>query len=175
MQIRVIPASEMRSNVRRAIHNVCKNAYGEDFRDLIDTFDQPVHVVGSHEGDVVSHALWITRWLQPNDGPLLRTAYVEGVATEPAYQRRGYASAVLQALVQELHDFQLAALCASDQGQPLYARLGWEAWRGSLFVRQGADRIPTPGEMVMIYRLPQSPALDLASSLSAEWRTGELW
>jgi hypothetical protein len=27
----------------------------------------------------------------------------------------------------------------------------------------------------MIYRLPQTPVLDLSASLSAEWRAGELW
>jgi aminoglycoside 2'-N-acetyltransferase I len=127
------------------------------------------------DGAIVSHALWVTRWLQVNDGPLIRTAYVEAVATAPAHQRRGYASAVLQALVDELHHFELAALCAADDAQCLYRRLGWELWRGPLFIRQANDRVETPGETVMIRRLPKSPSLDLDGSLSAEWRLGEIW
>lgn len=175
MHIHVIPAADISPDLYAAIYRLCARAYREDLGALIETFDQPVHVVGTSHGTVVSHALWITRWLQPSDGPVLRTAYVEAVATDPAYQRRGYASAVLQTLVREVQEFELAALCASDQGYPLYAKLGWEIWRGPLFVRQNADRIPTPGEAVMVYRLPQSPALDIYGSLSAEWRTGDLW
>lgn len=175
MDIRVIPAADISSDLYAAIYRLCARAYGEDLRALIETFDQPVHVVATSDGAVVSHALWITRWLQPNDGPLLRSAYVEAVATDPGYRRRGFASAVLQALVKEVQDFDLAALCASDQGYALYARLGWEIWRGPLFVRQNANCIATPGETVMVCRLPRSPALDLDGSLSVEWRIGELW
>jgi aminoglycoside 2'-N-acetyltransferase I len=175
MEIRVIPAADISSDLYAAIYRLCARAYGEDLRALIETFDQPVHVVATSHGTVVSHAVWITRWLQPNDGPLLRSAYVEAVATDPAYQRRGFASAVLQTLLREVQDFDLAALCASDQGYPLYVRLGWEVWRGPLFIRQNATRIATPGETVMVYQLPRSPALDLDGSLSVEWRTGEFW
>jgi aminoglycoside 2'-N-acetyltransferase I len=56
-----------------------------------------------------------------------------------------------------------------------YARLGWELWRGPLFVRTDAGLMPTPDEEVMILRLPRTTPLDLDSPLSAEWREGELW
>jgi hypothetical protein len=44
-----------------------------------------------------------------------------------------------------------------------------------LFIRRAADGIPTPDETVMIYRFAQSPALELESSLSAEWRRPGKW
>ena len=56
-----------------------------------------------------------------------------------------------------------------------YARLGWEFWRGPLFIRRADRLIPTPDEDVMILRLPKTPPLDLEAPLSAEWREGELW
>lgn len=57
----------------------------------------------------------------------------------------------------------------------MLARLGWETWRGPLFIRTADGLLPTPDEDVMIRRLPRTPALDVTQSLSAEWRQGELW
>lgn len=123
----------------------------------------------------MSHAAWVTRWLAPGARAPLRTAYVEAVATDPAHQRRGYASAVLQRLIREVAGFDLAALCPSDEGQWLYGRLGWVPWLGPLSIRGGSGPIATPEESIMIHRLPGSPPLDLNDPLSAEWRPGELW
>ena len=135
----------------------------------------PTHVMAFANGAVLSHAMWVTRWLAPGAGPPLRAAYIEAVATEPAYQGRGLATAVMRVLVSQLGSFQLAALCPSDRGQSLYARLGWEPWKGPLFIRRETHLIETPGEAVMIRRLPASPPLNLDDPLSAEWRPGELW
>lgn len=131
------------------------------------------HVLAYAGGALVSHALWITRQLQYDDGVMLRTAYVEGVATDPAHQGRGYATAVMWALQAAILDFDLAALSPFDVGW--YARLGWEPWCGPLSIRTAGDLLPTPDEAVMILRLPRTPALDLAKALSAEWCEGELW
>ena len=81
----------------------------------------------------------------------------------------------MQHLIDAVADFDLAALSASDQGQSLYARLGWQTWSGALFIRTDTGTIATPDDAVMIFRLPATPRLDTASPLSAEWREGELW
>jgi len=152
---------------------LCNRAYEEDLDPLFETFEGGTHVLGSLSGSIVSHAMWVTRWLQPGDGPLLRTAYVEMVATAPPFQRRGFASLVMQRLAEGIADFDLGALCPAI---PLmYARLGWEFWRGPLFIRRADRLIPTPDEDAMILRLPKTPSLDLEAPLSAEWRAGELW
>jgi aminoglycoside 2'-N-acetyltransferase I len=98
---------------------------------------------------------------------------VEAVATADAYRGRGYATAVMQRLGQEIIDFELGGLSPAEQG--LYLRLGWELWRGPLFIRTAAELVPTPDEVVMVLRLPNTPSLDLDAALSAEWREGELW
>ena len=152
---------------------LCNRAYEEDLEPLFETFEGGTHVLGSLSGSIVSHAMWVTRWLQPGDGPLLRTAYVEMVATDPPYQRRGYASLVMLRLAEAILDFDLGGLCPAI---PLmYARLGWEFWRGPLFIRRAGQLIPTPDEEVMILRLPKTPPLDLEAPLSVEWREGDLW
>jgi len=174
LTIQTIPSASLSDADRRQIITLCNCAYKEDSEDLFSTFVSPTHVLGRFDGHLVSHALWVTRYLQAGHGPLLRTAYVEAVATDPDYQRRGFATAVMQRLAAEVQDFELAALSPSDPA--FYARLGWQLWRGPLFIRTEDGLLASADEeQVMILRLPRTPLLDLDMPLSAEWRQGELW
>jgi aminoglycoside 2'-N-acetyltransferase I len=175
LEIHVRSSAGLSVQTRDEILALCNRAYGEDLRTAFDAFVEPTHVLATVEGTIVSHALWVTRWLAPGGSAPLRTAYVEAVATDPVHERRGFASAVMHTLVSRVGTFQLAALCPSDRGQALYSRLGWETWIGPLSIREDADVIETPEESVMFCRLPWSPPLNLAEPLSAEWRPGELW
>ena len=103
----------------------------------------------------------------------MRTAYVEIVATEPEFQRCGFASAVMRRLADAISDFDLGGLCPAEP--ELYAKLGWVFWRGPLFIREEKMLMPTPDERVMVLRLQNRIALDLDLPLSAEWREGEVW
>ena len=173
LEITLVETGALASAERAEVLALCNRAYEEDLGPLFETFDGSTHVLGTLSGSIVSHAMWVTRWLQPGDGPLLRAAYVEMVATDPPFQRRGYASQVMSRLAEAMVDFDLGGLCPAI---PLmYARLGWEFWRGPLFIRRAGRLIPTPDEEVMILRLPKTPPLDLEAPLSAEWREGDLW
>lgn len=171
----VMPGAQLAPQARQATIDLCTRAFEEDFTGLMATFQASVHVLGWLGDQLVSHALWVTRWLQVGDHPPLRTAYVEAVATDPSYRNRGYATQAMQRLAAEIQDFELAAL--SPFSLAWYARLGWEQWQGQLFVRTAAGLLRTPEEEgnVMILRLPQTPPLNLTRPLSAEWREGELW
>ncbi len=175
----VVPSSALDAKTRAEIIELCESAYGEDFSGLFETFPDAVHVLArDQQGVLVSHAEWVARWLQPEGHRVLRTAYVEAVATAPFKQRQGLASAVLRRIHELLAGdpaWQLGALSPSTP--TLYARLGWELWKGPLAIRHD-DRVePTPAEeQVMILRLPPTPSTLLTTSLlSAEWRSGELW
>jgi aminoglycoside 2'-N-acetyltransferase I len=179
VNIEVVTADALDAVARAEIIALCESAYGEDFTRLFEELSGSVHVLARDDhGALVSHAEWVTRWLQPAGHPVLRTAYVEAVATAPERQRLGFATAVLRCLGDELardSKWELAALSPSDHA--FYARLGWELWQGPLGIRRGDNVEPTPSdEEVMILRLPGVPAtLDLTSLLTAEWRAGELW
>jgi len=121
----------------------------------------------------VSHACWVTSWLQPVPGRPLRTAYVEAVATAPGLRGRGYASAVMRRIAAEIAGYELGAL--STARASLYRRLGWERWCGPLAIRTDEAPMPTPRDEVMVLHLPQTPELDQDVPMSAEWREGELW
>lgn len=183
LTIALCAGSELSSVQQTTLIDLCTRAFEEDFSELMATFDNSVHLLGQIEGQIegqiVSHALWVPRWLQVGDGPLLKTAYVEAVATEPSLQNRGYATAVMKAIAAEIakpeHEFVLAAL--SPFSVPWYGRLGWEQWHGPLSIRTPRGPLRTAEEdgHVMILRLPQTPPLDRHAPLSAEWRLGELW
>ena len=205
LTIQILPAAALDPPLQAAIHNLCARAYpGENLDPLWAAYAADFHAVGWIADLPVSYAMVVTRWLQAGDGPRLRTAYVELAATLPEFQGRGYATALMQRLADAITaaDYDLAALCPADT--QLYQRLGWEYWRGSLFIRRppegwpakerATDRdtatdtvavtataatdelLPTPEERVMIRCLPPTPPLNLDLPLSAEWRPGgELW
>ncbi|HZY42029.1 MAG TPA: GNAT family N-acetyltransferase [Anaerolineae bacterium] len=173
LTLTIIAGRDLSSRDRAAVIDRCSRAFEMDFAALFNTFNDPIHVLAKLDGVLVSHALWVTRWLQAGNGPLLRTAFVEAVATDPEYQGRGFATQVMHTLQAALVDYDLAGLSTGRPG--FYARLGWQSWRGSLFVRTEVGPLATPSDSVMVLLLPRTPPLDLTGPLSAEWRVGELW
>ena len=159
---------------RSEIVTVCTAAHGIDFGPLF-TFLPPecLHIVGSAEGRIVGHAVVTTRWLQPAHLPLLKTAYVDAVATHPSYQGQGIGSAVMRHLAAAVVQYEIA--CLETERVAFYTRLGWEAWRGPLAGRRGAELIPTPDQTgILILRLSHTPPLDLDSLLTIE-EQGRIW
>jgi aminoglycoside 2'-N-acetyltransferase I len=153
---------------------LCSRAFNVDYRIFLNVFIGATHVIGYYKEVMVSHALWITRRLQVQDRQLMRTAYVEGVATDGPYRNRGFASAVMKKLAEEIINYDIGGLCT---GVPnVYSSLGWEVWQGHLFTRKDGKLIPSrEGASVMVLLLPNTPELDLSAPLSIEWREGEVW
>ena len=122
----------------------------------------------------MGHAVVTTRWLQPEGLPLLRTAYVDAVATSPAQQGRGVGSAVMRRLASAVADYDIAGLETERVG--FYERLGWVEWQGPLAGRSDDGLIPTPEQRgVMILRLPRTPELDLGVLLTVEVQPPRIW
>lgn len=174
LQVIQIDGEALSPNERAEIIRFCTEVYEEDFSDFFEIMPGTTHLLGRIDERLVSHLAWVTRWLQPTGVRLLETAYIEAVATAPAYQGRGYASLLLREVVERIQRFDIGALSPSDA--KFYERLGWELWRGRLGIRtlQGIESTPEDEE-VMIMRLGKTPELDLKAFLTAEWRKGELW
>jgi aminoglycoside 2'-N-acetyltransferase I len=167
---------DLNAETRAAIIHVCRTAHQND--DFIRLFSYipsgGIHVLAYREQELVGHAVATTRWLQPEGLPLLRTAYVDAVATLPAYQGQGIGSTLMRHLATVIADFELACL-ETDERASFYARLGWEVWRGPLAGRRATELLPTPDEQgVMILRLPRTPPLDIEKSLVVEY-DGRIW
>jgi len=160
---------------REAIIGVCVAATQEaDFYNLFSYFPAGGrHFMAYDDALLVSHAVVTTRWVQPEGLPILKTAYVDAVATLPAYQGQGFGSAVMQHLAEQIGDYEIA--CLQTERQSFYTRLGWEEWRGPLAGRGAEGLVPTPDQRgVMILRLAHTPPLTLDGLLTVEI-SGRIW
>ena len=174
LQIDLVNTGELRSDTREELEALCRAAYNEDLADYFVNVGPGLHLFGRVGAILVSHAMVVERWLHVVDGPHLRTAYVELVATRPDEQRRGHASALMRRLAQEIRGYDIGGLSPSEES--FYARLGWERWRGPLQIRRGTTMVPSPDEQLMVLRLPRTPAaVSLDAAVSIEWRPGEVW
>jgi GNAT superfamily N-acetyltransferase len=159
---------------RSVIIRLCTETHQTDFGPLF-SFLPPdgLHVLAYHKGQLVGHAVVTTRWLQPDTLPLLKTDYVDAVATDPAYQGQGIGSSVMRHLASVIQDYDLA--CLETDRVSFYTQLGWEEWRGPLAGRKWTELLPTPDqEGIMILRLTRTPPLDLDGSLTVEY-DGRIW
>jgi aminoglycoside 2'-N-acetyltransferase I len=167
---------ELDAATRAAIIQVCIAAHQEeDFKNLFSYIPSGGRHFMAYRGEqLVSHAVVTTRWLQPDGQPVLKTAYVDAVATLPAYQGQGYGTAVMQHLASNVADYEIA--CLETEHPAFYERLGWELWRGPLAGRSEQGLIPTPDQTgIMILRLERTPALDLDGALTIESQGGRIW
>ena len=173
LELKIKRSGEIGGSERGEIIEFLSEAYREDFRPILASLPDLTHVLGYHHGELVAHGGWVTRWLECPNRLRLRTAYVEAIATGENHRRQGCARAVMQRIAEEIQEFDLGALSPAVTG--LYISLGWQLWRGPLFIRSNAGLIATPDEQVMVLLLPKTPRLDLDWPLTAEWREGELW
>lgn len=168
---------ELDADTRAAIIHLCRTAHQEE--DFIHLFTYipsgGIHVLAYREQELVSHAVATTRWLQPEGQPLLRTAYIDAVATVPALQGQGIGSAVMRHLASVIADSDFEIACLETDRISFYARIGWEEWRGPLAGRKGTELLPTPDQKgIMILRLARTPPLDLGGLLVVAY-DGRIW
>ena len=174
--VEVLRTEELTPDRRAEIIDLCIAAFDdEDFRRLFYFVPEGGrHFVGSVRGELVTHAVVTTRWLQPEGLPVLRTAFVDAVATAPDAQGRGYGTATIRKLGASIDDFEIGGLTTFRTS--FYASCGWERWRGPLGGRGEHGLIPTPEERgAMVLRLPRTPPLDLELLLTIEPQPERIW
>jgi aminoglycoside 2'-N-acetyltransferase I len=133
------------------------------------------HVVLDIDGEIVTHAAVIEREIHV-DGRPLRTGYVEAVATMPGRQGAGYGSLVMADVGAFIRDrYELGVLGTGRHA--FYARQGWVTWAGRAFVRTADGQRRTPDEegFILVLATPGSPPLDPTTSISCDWRPGDVW
>jgi aminoglycoside 2'-N-acetyltransferase I len=169
--------SELDDTARADVVQLCIDAHQEpDFENLFSYLPpEGLHVLARSGDKLVGHAVVTNRWLQPEGLPLLRTAYVDAVATSPAARGRGIGTAVMHRLAEAIEDdFDIA--CLETASVSFYERMGWEEWRGPLAGRSVDGLIPTPDQKgIMILRLPGTPELDLNLLLTIESHPARIW
>ena len=125
--IKTFKTEGLDADTRRAIIDLCVLAHQEqDFKNLFSYVPAGGwHFLAYQAEELVSHALVTTRWLQPQGQPLLKTAYLDAVATLPAHQGLGYASALMRQVAREI-DGEYVIACLETDRAGFYERLGWQ-------------------------------------------------
>lgn len=138
-----------------------------------------LHLMAEDEdGRLIGHSCIVQRHLMvgPQRTPR-RVGYIEGVAVDAAARGQGLASSMvaeINEIITRSYDF--GALCATEQGLPVYQRAGWKVWRGPLWAATPEGIVATDEDRgaVMVYE-NDSVALDLDTDLTADWRIGDVW
>jgi aminoglycoside 2'-N-acetyltransferase I len=157
------------------IKQLNEQAHGEEFVEDWEHAIGGTHFFFEEGGEPISHASVVERLIQAG-GHLLRTGYVEAVATRPDRQGSGLGTKIMQAVVVHIRiGYELGALCTGEHD--FYGRLGWETWRGPTFVRTDDVAMRTEDEdgNVMILRTAATPELNLEDPISCDWRSGDVW
>jgi aminoglycoside 2'-N-acetyltransferase I len=106
--LEVLPCDSLGLAERQEIIDLCTAAFDEDFARLFELLPGSRHILLRDGGVLVSHACWVTRWLQPVGLPLLRTAYIEAVATHPQREGKGLGSQAMELVAAEIAGYDLA-------------------------------------------------------------------
>ncbi|HEY9526548.1 MAG TPA: GNAT family N-acetyltransferase [Anaerolineales bacterium] len=169
---------ELDAETRDAIVNLCVIAHQEeDFKNLFAYVPSGGwHFLAFQGRQLVSHALVTTRWIQPEGQPVLKTAYIDAVATLPSAQGQGHGSMLMRQLASAIDsEYSIGCLETDDQVR-FYERAGWELWRGPLAGRSEQGLVPTPEQKgIMVLRLSQTPALNLDATLTIECQGERIW
>ncbi|MCC6313173.1 MAG: GNAT family N-acetyltransferase, partial [Thermomicrobiales bacterium] len=98
----VLPQDRLTPTQRAEIVALCDAAFAEPFAWLFDLLPGATHLLAREGKRLVGHACWVERWLYPEEGSPLRSAYVEAVATLPARQGGGIGTAMMRQVAAEI-------------------------------------------------------------------------
>jgi aminoglycoside 2'-N-acetyltransferase I len=177
-ELRSVSTAELGAEELEAVRRLVFGAFGGRFdeHDWEHTLGG-VHVLVVEDGAVVAHGAVVPRVLATG-GRELRTGYVEGVATRGDRRGRGLGRLVMAEAGKVIQDgYELGALSDGTGIPGFYQRLGWETWQGPTWAA-GPDGPVRTGEedgSVLVLRTPATGTLDLAGSLTCDWRAGDVW
>ncbi|MER7130415.1 GNAT family N-acetyltransferase [Streptosporangium saharense] len=134
-----------------------------------------VHALAWQGAELVGHAS-VTQRRMLHGGRALRAGYVEAVGVRADLRRRGYASAMMDALERVIRGaYDLGALSASDEAVPFYRGRGWRQWQGETFALTPEGPVRTEEEDEGVHVLPVTAPLTLSGTLTCDWRDGDVW
>lgn len=173
LRIAVLPRARVGAIDRAQIEALCSAAFEVRYGDFLEAFGATTHVLGWDDGLLVAHALWITRTLRLGVSRSVRSAYVEAVVTQPAYQRRGYGTLLMRRLQCHLGAYDLGAL--ATRAPVFYESLGWQQWLGPLYVERDGQLTASPDECVMVFPGSSGQLPDRTTALTVPWRPLACW
>jgi predicted N-acetyltransferase YhbS len=160
-----IQASRVPSATQEIIDRMDQLVFaGETDVGINEWADSDWMVLGRVNGEIVTQLGLLKRDIYVG-GTRMTVGGVGGVATHPAWQRRGLGTALMRAAAKFLQTeikVSFGLLVCADETQPFYARLGWKTIATELWVTQG-DKSRSLQTAVMILPLDDH-----------EWQQGKI-
>lgn len=175
-EVLVAPTAELEAATLADLDRLCAAGFDEPWDGYWERIGPAVHVLVREADALVAHACFVERDLTV--GTLdLRAAYVEAVAVDPQRQGSGLGSVAMRRLGELIvAGYPLGALATGSNA--FYERLGWETWRGEIWLWEhgGRRRMSEQEGDVMILRTPSTPiTLDLRARLVGSARAADPW
>lgn len=175
--VRVAHTADLSPADLAAVRDLLVAAFDGDYSD--EDWD---HTIGgmhalAWSGDVlVGHAAVVQRRFL-YQGRALRTGYVEGVAVHSGHRRLGIGALVMAPVERVIRAaYDLGALSSTELGVPFYEARGWQQWQGPTHALTPTGTERTPDDDDGVYVLPATAtAVDLTTSLTCDWRNGDVW
>jgi GNAT superfamily N-acetyltransferase len=170
LQIEIVSTYNLAAEVGEQIDRIDQLAFAEvqhddpEFNSIDWSSPLEYMALGYRGGELVTLLGLLRREILVGGEPV-GVAGVGGVATHPQWQKRGFASALLQAtekFMREKMNASFGLLVCADERRPFYERAGWQRVAPELFFTQNAQRRSVK-TCVMI--LPLTEQL---------WRAGEI-
>jgi len=177
-EIQAIRTFRLPAQARRELLDMCNSAFGMPFDALFDMLPPDgLHLLGRIGGRLVAHLVITDRCLRADDGPWLRTAYIDAVATHPQFQRQGNAGTLIRRAVQSCSGrYELLALATDTP--TLYAKYGFVKWPGAqMNETEDGTGVEISPEQNNLMVLPCTKAFetDQSATMTANWRPGGGW
>lgn len=138
-------------------------------------FDQwantEIHLLGLLDQQIVSLLGLTTRQVNVG-GQLIFVAGVGGVATHPAFQRRGYAGLLMRRARQYIQDeikAPFGLLVCSPHREHLYRSLGWLTVNEPVLVSTSAGKHPWPEKVMILPLTSQAWPAGFVDLCGAPW------
>ena len=175
-EVLVARSAELDAATVGDLDRLCEAAFDEPWDGYWERIGPAVHVLVRDGAELVAHACFVERDLIA--GTLdLRAAYVEAVAVDPRRQGSGLGSVAMRRLGELIAaGYPLGALATGSNA--FYARLGWETWRGEIWLAEHGGRRPMPEQEgdLMILRTPSTPhELNVTAPLVGFARAAAPW
>jgi GNAT superfamily N-acetyltransferase len=147
LQIEIVSTDNLAVEVSEQIDRIDRLAFAEVQHDdpefnNIDWSSPEYMALGYRGGELVTLLGLLRREILVGGEPV-GVVGVGGVATHPQWQKRGFASALLQAaekFMREKMNASFGLLVCADERRPLYERAGWQRVAPELFFTQNAQR-----------------------------------
>ena len=176
--IDVVDSPQMDESSRLEARRLWHAAFGDRFDDNdADHAFGGVHVLVREAGRLVGDASAVPRRLRFGDGPWRAVGYVEAVAVEPEWQRRGIGHRLMEVLQAEIAGRWPLAMLSTGRTTAFYESLGWTQWRGLSYTLTASGSVVPDGEHggLMVLVIDPSAEPDLDAAVTCEDRPGDAW